>query len=172
LLATPLTAIRAGGGETHPASGAPTLLILVRHAEKTVGGPDPNLSEEGRARAAELARVLADVKIDALYASQFQRTQLTLQPLADAIGVSVGVDPIEDEVEAWAMTFAKRILAEHRGQTVVVAGHSNTTPVLARALGAGGVPDLEETDYDDVFWIIRSGEHVSFAHLHYGAVSD
>ena len=44
-----------GDGETHPASGAPTLLILVRHAEKTAGGPDPNLSPAGQDRAGALA---------------------------------------------------------------------------------------------------------------------
>ncbi len=55
---------------------------------------------------------------------------------------------------------------------MVVAGHSNTVPVLARALGATDVPDLSDTDYDDLFWIIRSGNHVEFVHQHYGAVSE
>ncbi len=44
--------------------------------------------------------------------------------------------------------------------------------MLARALGAADVPDLDESDYDDLFWIIRSGDHVEFVHQHYGAVSD
>ena len=171
-LATPLTAVRSGDGETHPASGAPTLLILVRHAEKTAGGPDPSLSRAGQDRAASLAHILADVEIDALYASQFQRTQLTLQPLSDRIEVAVVTDRISGGIESWAVAFAKRLLEEHRGRTVVVAGHSNTVPVLARALGAADVPDLDESDYDDLFWIIRSGDHVEFVHQHYGAVSD
>ena len=171
-LATPLTAVRSGDGETHSASGAPTLLILVRHAEKTAGGPDPSLSPEGQDRAAALAHVLADVEIDALYSSQFQRTRLTLQPLSDRIKVAIVTDQISDGVESWAAGFAKRLVAVHRGRTVVVAGHSNTVPVLARALGAADVPDLDESDYDDLFWIIRSGDHVEFVHQHYGAVSE
>lgn len=172
LLATPLTAVRAGDGETQPASGAPTLLILVRHAEKTAGGPDPSLSPEGQARAAALAHVLADVHVDALYASQFQRTRLTLQPLSDRIRVAIETARISGEVDAWAATFAGLLLQEHRGETVVVAGHSNTVPVLARALGAANVPDLQESDYDDLFWIIRSEGHVEFVHQHYGVVSE
>jgi len=171
-LATPLTAVRSGDDETQPASGAPTLLILVRHAEKTAGGPDPNLSPEGRDRAAALAHVLADVEIDALYASQFQRTRLTLQPLSDRIDVAIVTDRISGEVESWAAAFARRLLDVHRGRTVVVAGHSNTVPVLARALGAVSVPDLNDSDYDDLFWIIRSGDRVEFVHQHYGAVSE
>ncbi len=165
-------AVRSGDGETQPASGAPTLLILVRHAEKTAGGPDPSLSPEGQDRAGALAHVLADLEIDALYASQFQRTQLTLQPLSDRIKVAIETDEISGEVEAWAAAFAVRLLAEHRGQTVVVAGHSNTVPVLARLLGAMDVPDLEESDYDDLFMVYRSGDQVEFVHQHYGAVSD
>ena len=172
LLATPWTVSRTDGGETPPASGAPTLLILVRHAEKTVGGPDPNLSPEGRERATELARVLADIEVDALYASQFQRTRLTLLPLSERSGLNIEIDPIEAEVGVWAQAFATLVLAKHRGQTVVVAGHSNTIPALARALGATNVADLGETDYDDLFWITLVGGHVELAHLHYGAISD
>jgi broad specificity phosphatase PhoE len=119
-----------------------------------------------------LAHVLADVEIDALYASQFKRTHLTLERLSERIKIDVETDEISGEVEAWAAAFAARLLAEHRGQTVVVAGHSNTVPALARLLGAVDVPDLNESDYDDLFWIFRSGDHVEFVHQHYGAVSD
>ena len=164
--------VRSGDGETQPASGAPTLLILVRHAEKTAGGPDPSLSADGQDRAMALAHVLADVEIDALYASQFQRTRLTLQPLSDRVEVAIETDEISGAVDSWAAAFAARLLEEHRGQTVVVAGHSNTVPVLARVLGASDVPDLRESDYDDLFWILHSGDHVEFVHQHYGAVSD
>ena len=119
-----------------------------------------------------MAHVLADVQIDALYASQFQRTQLTLRPLAEGIKVTLEIDTISGEVDAWAAAFAERLLEEHRGQTVVVAGHSNTVPVLARALGAANVPDLGERDYDDLFLVIHGGNHVEFVHQHYGAVTD
>jgi 2,3-bisphosphoglycerate-dependent phosphoglycerate mutase len=172
LLATPLMAVRSGDGEAQPASGAPTLLILVRHAEKTAGGPDPSLSPEGQARAIALAHVLADVEIDALYASQFRRTQLTLQPLSEHKKIDIKTDEISGGVEAWAAAFADRLLGDHHGQTVVVAGHSNTVPVLARLLGATDAPDLEESDYDDLFMVYRSGDQVEFVHQHYGAVSD
>jgi 2,3-bisphosphoglycerate-dependent phosphoglycerate mutase len=165
-------AVRASDGETHPASGTPTLLVLVRHAEKTAGGPDPNLNPTGQTRAAALAHVLADVEIDALYASQYQRTQLTLGPLSERIQVEVEIDEVSSPAETWAAGFAARLLKQHRGQTVVLAGHSNTVPILARALGATNVPDLTEQDYDDMFVILHSGDHVEFVHQHYGAVTD
>ena len=172
LLATPWTAVLPGGGETQPASGAPTLLILVRHAEKTAGGPDPSLSPAGEERARELARVLADVPVDALYSSQFRRTALTLEPLRSHTGLEIRTDPVQRDVEAWAVDFAARLLTEHSGQTVVIAGHSNTVPVLMRALGATGVEKLDESDYDDLFWIVRAGDQVAWVRQHYGAVTD
>ena len=147
-------------------------MILVRHAEKTAGGPDPSLSPAGQDRAAALAHVLGNVRIDALYASQFRRTRLTLQPLSDRTRVAIETDEISGGVDSWAAAFAARLLEQHRGQTVVVAGHSNTVPVLARVLGATDVPDLDESDYDDLFWIIRNAGHVEFVHQHYGAVSE
>ena len=85
---------------------------------------------------------------------------------------AIETDRISGEVATWAAAFARRLLDEHRGQTVVVAGHSNTVPVLARALGATGVPDLDDSDYDDLFWIIHGADHVEFIHQHYGSVSD
>ncbi len=144
----------------------------MRHAEKAAGGPDPSLNPEGRARAEALARLLSDVKVEALYASQYERARSTLEPLSAVADVAVETARISGDVDQWAAGFARLLLDRHAGQTVVVAGHSNTTPVLARALGASGVPDLTESDYDDLFWIIRSGEHVEFVHLHYGAVSE
>lgn len=172
LLATPWTAVRAGDGEPQPASGAPTLLILVRHAEKTAGDPDPSLSPAGQDRARALAHTLGDLEIDALYSSQFRRTRLTLEPLSRRTGLAIETAEISREVGAWAKAFATRLLDRHRGRIVVVAGHSNTVPLLARALGATGVPELTEADYDDMFWILRSGEGVEFMHLHYGEMSE
>ena len=171
LLATPWTAAERGG-ETEPASGSPTLVILVRHAEKSAGGPDPRLSPPGRERASELARALADVPVDALYASQYLRTRETLEPLAAALDRPIETAPIEGDVAAWARGFAERLLREHPGGTVVVAGHSNTVPVLLRALGAHDAPDLSEKDYDDLFWVWSDGVSARWVHLHFGARSD
>ena len=43
---------------------------------------------------------------------------------------------------------------------------------LMRALGATGVADLDESDYDDLFWIVRVGDRVAWIRQHYGAVTD
>src|SRR5205809_7384909 len=66
-----------------------TTVILVRHAEKNIepNNPDPDLSPAGQARAQELVRMLGAAGVNAIYATNFKRTQQTVKPLADKLGV-------------------------------------------------------------------------------------
>ena len=172
LLATPFPGAHAADGESEPASGPSTHLILVRHAEKVSGGSDPGLTASGSRRALALAHLLSDQPIDGLIASQFERAQATLRPLASERELEIIVSPIERPLDRWAREFAAQLRGNFRGQTIVVAGHSNTTPLLGRALGAA-IPDLDEVkDYDDLFWITLRGDEVELRHLHYGERSD
>jgi broad specificity phosphatase PhoE len=84
-------------------------------------------------RAHDLARRLAEAGVDAIYASQFKRTILTGEPLAKQLGIDVRIAPINGAAEEYAVSLARTILAEHRGQTVLVVNHSNTVPLIARA---------------------------------------
>src|SRR5687767_8922696 len=62
-----------------------TTLIFVRHAEKVNdGNKDPELTAEGKDRAARLSALLASQPITAIYSTDFKRTRSTVQPLADA----------------------------------------------------------------------------------------
>jgi broad specificity phosphatase PhoE len=113
-----------------PARGS--TVILVRHAEKDPQGDaqDPGLSEAGNARAEALARLLAPAKPTHLYASEYQRTQRTLAPLAAKLGLKLEPQPAAKSTE-----LAERLRALPEGSVSVVAGHSNTIPALAEALG-------------------------------------
>ena len=42
-------------------------------------------------------------------------------------------------------------LAKHRGQTVVVVGHSNTVPDIVAALGAARPPAICDAEYDNLY---------------------
>jgi len=149
----------------------PTTILLVRHAEKRVDGSDPGLSAAGRARAAELARVLSDVPLAAIYASQFVRTRETGAPLAERLDLEVTIDPIEGDMETWAAGFAADLLERHRGEAVLVVGHSNTLPAVMRALGVPDPPELSERDYDDLFVVTRTGDAVRVMRLNFGAAN-
>src|SRR5213078_1679446 len=68
-----------------------TTVILVRHAEKNIepNNPDPDLSAVGQARSQELARMLSGAGVNAIYATNFKRTQQTVQPIASQLGISL-----------------------------------------------------------------------------------
>lgn len=127
--------------------------LLVRHAEKATGD-DPLLTPAGEARAQALANLLDSMQIDAIYASDFRRTQLTAAPVAQAKGLVVRpYDP--KALEA----FAAMLKAQHAGQTVLIVGHSNTTPYLAGLLqNITPYPDFDESDYGNLLIVTTSGQ--------------
>ena len=123
------------------APALPRTVVLVRHAEtaaSTMRERDPALSEAGEARAEALARLLARTEAALLLASPYARTQATLAPLAAALGGEVRTLP-PDQPEAYVEAVRKL----PPGAVAVVAGHSNTLPLLGEALGAP-LPGLEE----------------------------
>jgi broad specificity phosphatase PhoE len=146
----------AGGGPPAHAQApeAPTVFLLVRHAEKQTGD-DPALTAEGRARAAALRDALIEAGVQHVVASQFRRTQQTVQPLAEALGLPVetrALDPANAGASAEALILT---LAEaYRGQTVLVAGHSNTIPAMLGVLLDQDLPDWDERDYDNLIVVI------------------
>ncbi len=147
-----------------PSLAAETLVVAVRHAEKTASSSDPALSQKGEARAETLARMLADLEIDVIYATPFQRTRRTAAPLAEAKGLEVRTAPIELHAEL----MAKTIRDSHEGQVVVVVGHSNTTPALAAALGIEDPPEISKSTYDRLFIVRLTADGAHLLPLRYG----
>jgi len=138
-----------------PADSAATVVIVVRHAEVDADGSrDPALNEAGRARADALAGSLAAARVRAVYSTGFARTRATAAPAARTAGVDVTVtDVTATSLGTYGADLARRILAEHRGETVLVVGHSNTVPALVEALGGGRVT-LGEAEFDRVFVLV------------------
>jgi broad specificity phosphatase PhoE len=125
-----------------------TTVILVRHAEKASADRDTALSGPGRDRAKELARVLTGVKLDAIFTTEFIRTKETAAPTAQALGLT---PLIRNTGPTYAADLAKEIRTSHAGQTVLVVGHSNTTIDVLKALGATGLPAIDEPHFDNLF---------------------
>ena len=131
-----------------------TTVYLVRHAEKdTVPEGNPQLNEAGEERAQQLLHVLEEAGVTAIYATQFRRTQDTVRPLAELLGLELEIiwaDESDHLVET--------IRQDHRGGVVVVCGHSNTVPEIIEALGAGSVPPIEEANEYDNLYVVRMDE--------------
>jgi broad specificity phosphatase PhoE len=134
----------------------------VRHAEKAASdSKDPDLSERGRNRAEQLAKMLKDADIKAIYATEFRRTQQTAAPLARALGIETKLIPAKDTA---AFVSALRAL---QGNALVV-GHGNTIPDLLKSLGATEPVSIGENDYDNHF-VLSLGEQARLTRLHYPA---
>ena len=107
-----------------------TTYYFIRHAEKDrsdKANRDPNLTQEGILRAAKWSLVFENVDFDAVYSTNYNRTKQTAQPTAEKQGLEV---QIYDPRQLFSEEFANRT----KGQTVLVVGHSNTTPAFVNAV--------------------------------------
>lgn len=134
-----------------PAPG-PTIVYVVRHAEKAADPKDPPLSPAGVVRAEALARVLEGAEIAAIYSSQTQRTESTVRPLSQKIGIPISYGTAAmDDPAAYARQLAAEVLAKHRGQNVVIVNHSNTVPVIVETLSGQAVAPMSDYEYATLF---------------------
>ena len=130
----------------------PTIVLIVRHAEKSAPTGDIPLSQAGFERAQVLASVLADANLSAIYTGKSIRTVQTAEPLAKRLNL---VPQVIDEVE----TLAKNILEQHAGQTVLVVHHSHTVPQIIKALGADTKPEIADDEFDKLIVVTVYAPH-------------
>ncbi len=144
-----------------------TTVILIRHAEKNIepNNPDPDLSPAGQARAQELVRMFGDTGINAIYATQYKRTQQTVKPLADKLGL-----PITQVNSKNTADLLARIRAQNSGQVIFISGHNNTVPEIVAALGGPTYPVIPETEFDNLYIVsvYRTGK-AKVVKMKYGA---
>ena len=124
-----------------------TTFILVRHAEKdlTQSTSDPDLSAEGKNRATRLSELLKKTDITAVYSTPYKRTQQTVAVLAAEKNLTVA------SYQASKMEEIDNILKQHAGGTILISGHSNTTPaVLNYLIGEEKHKMFDDSDYGNV----------------------
>lgn len=146
--------------------GPDTVVMVLRHAEKVDETAGSELTPEGTARAETFAHVARKAGVQAIFHTQYQRTLLTVRPLANALGIT----PEEYQKDDVAGVVS-RVWSEHRGQTVVVAGHSDTVPALVDGfLGRAANVSIGAEDFDNLFVVVRPRcGRARLVHLQYGA---
>jgi broad specificity phosphatase PhoE len=155
-----------------PAQNAPsTTVIVVRHAEKAAEPvADPALTPFGTARAQALVELVKDAGISAIISTQFTRTRNTIAPIAAKLGLTPEI--VDARVPQHPKAVADGILAAHRGQTVLVVGHSNTVPDIVAALGAPKPVPICDEGYDNVYVVtVPATGPASVVQLHYGVAA-
>ena len=103
---------------------------FIRHAEKdrsNADNIDPELTQKGLGRAMHWAEILDEVPIDAIYSTDYERTQMTAAPMAVKKNLTVQIyDPGTIDVEQFK--------ADNLNKKVFIVGHSNTTPELVNKM--------------------------------------
>jgi phosphohistidine phosphatase SixA len=141
----------------------PLVVFLVRHAEKADLTEDPELSEIGKERALELAKILRSANIENIHSSDYIRTRETAAPLAKELGLTIEIyDPRDLE------TLAHKL--RHDGGNHLVVGHSTTTPSMVSLLGGNPESEINEAnEFDRLYIVTDSGNgNVSSILIRYG----
>jgi broad specificity phosphatase PhoE len=132
-------------------------IIVVRHAEKALDANEPGvpLSEDGRARAARLAQMLAASGVTAIYATETERARQTAEPLARALKVDVTTYSPRDAAGKLApKLLLDRLKKDDPSGIVLVVGHQNTVPDLLAALGHAEKLEIGDKQFDDLFVVM------------------
>lgn len=131
-----------------PQQNETTTYFFIRHAEKDLSNPNdrnPNLTEEGKSRAKNWAKILSDTKIDIVYTTDYTRTRKTAEPIANSQNLEI-------------MTYNPKVLysidfqEKTKGKTTVIVGHSNTTPSFVnKIIGDDKYKPIDEKIYGKIF---------------------
>lgn len=135
------------------ASNQTSTYYFIRHAEKDKSdksNKNPNLIMEGVLRAAKWSLVFENVKFDAVYSTNYNRTKDTAKPTAEKKGLDITIyDPRNMDIKAF--------LDATKGKTVLVVGHSNSTPAFVNSiLGSKKYQNIDESNNANLYIVTIS----------------
>ena len=118
-----------------------TTYFLIRHAEKIrkdTTNKNPELTEKGNNRAENWSIVFENVDFDLIYSTKYNRTIQTAEPTATKQNLEIQYySPSHLNDEDFKL--------KTNGKTVLVVGHSNTTPQFVNDI----LGELKYSDIDD-----------------------
>jgi len=140
-----------------------TTYYLIRHAEKTrseVVNKNPHLNEAGKQRAIAWSHVFKDVKFDIIYSTNYHRTIETATPTLQNNGLDI---QLYNPSNLYTTAFKKAT----KNKTVLIVGHSNTTPTFAnKILGKQQYDGIDDRNNGNLYIISINNEQTSTQLLH------
>ncbi|OOV25535.1 hypothetical protein BXU11_15720 [Flavobacterium sp. LM5] len=132
-----------------------TTIYLIRHAEKVDNSKNPDLSKSGWERAEHWKTILNQVPLKAVYSTDYLRTVQTATPTVTSKNLEIiKYDPKTLDLE--------KLKNEHKGQAILIVGHSNTTPDLAnKIINQKVYAPIDDTVFGNLYIITISGNEVS-----------
>ena len=105
--------------------------------------------------------MLRDSRLDAIYVTEYLRTQQTAQPSADYFHLR------PQRVDSGNTAALVDAIRRHASSSVLVVGHSNTVPAIVSMLGGPAVR-IGETEFDNLFIVTVTSGQTSVLQLRYG----
>ena len=125
-----------------------TTYYLIRHAEKLridITDKNPKLNYEGVKRADAWKEVFTNVKLDAVYSTDYNRTKLTAKPTANSKNLPIF---LYDPKDMYSESFQHKT----KGKAVLVVGHSNTTHIFAnKVLGRDEYNQINDDNNSNLY---------------------
>ncbi|MCX7552167.1 phosphoglycerate mutase family protein [Xanthomarina sp. F2636L] len=127
-----------------------TTYYFIRHAEKDrtdATNKNPHLTQIGIARAEKWRNILQHIPFDKIYSTDYNRTLETAQPTATKNGLEI---IIYNDKE----TDINPFLNDTKGETVLIVGHSDTTPQFVnRILDSKKYKDIDDSNNGNLYII-------------------
>ena len=135
-----------------------TTYYLIRHAEKVrsnAKNKNPNLTEKGVDRAINWSKTFEHINFDYIYSTNYNRTVQTALPTAKRKNLEIRFyDPSD--------LFNEEFKALTKGKTVLIVGHSNTTPLfINKILGKEKYLEIKETNYSNLYIVSIANNQIS-----------
>ena len=133
-----------------------TTYYFIRHAEKDLKNSDnPNLTKKGEKRAIFWSEVFKNVKFDLIYSTNYNRTIQTATPTATSKKIKI---QIYNPKELYNKTFINTT----KGKTVLIVGHSNTTPQFVnKIIGKQEYLEIDESNNSNLYIVSSTNNYQS-----------
>jgi broad specificity phosphatase PhoE len=132
-----------------------TTYYLIRHAEKDrtdIANSNPNLNFEGEKRAQNWANYFKEINLDAIYSTKYNRTIQTATPTSQEKKIEIqhyNPNKMYDSI----------FVQETKGKSVLVVGHSNTTPVFVNSIiGVKKYNNMDDNDNASLYIVTIIGD--------------
>ena len=131
-----------------------TTYYFIRHAEKirtNKTNKNPDLTKQGTCRAENWSVVFESVDFDIIYSTKYNRTIQTATPTALK-------KQLEIQYYSPSNLYDVDFKAKTKGKTVLVVGHSNTTPQFVNdILGKHIYENIDDSNNDNLYIVTISG---------------
>ena len=104
--------------------------------------------------------------MSAILVTPYERTRATARPLAERLGIVPEEVPVGRDIAAHIAAVIEAV-RKNDGGTVLIVGHSNTVPLIAKQLSGSEVAPMTDADYDPMFVIVpgENGGQLIRAHI-------